>query len=85
MDGLRGPKATARRQTTYLRGRRLSVSRRQLGRNQNRGAPGAVRFVQLDPRDIGREAARLQRRASAYIITGWVLLFIAFGFIWLTW
>jgi hypothetical protein len=42
--------------------------------------------VLIDPRHLADEAAQVERRSRAYVIvTGFLILFVAFAFIWLTW
>jgi hypothetical protein len=47
---------------------------------------GLMPMVRVDHRHLAKEAARRERRSWAYlIITGVIILLVAFGFIWLTW
>jgi hypothetical protein len=45
-----------------------------------------VIMMRTDPRNLAHEATLLERRSRTYVlITGVLILFAAFGFIWLTW
>jgi hypothetical protein len=45
-----------------------------------------VIMMRTDPRNFAHEARLLERRSRIYVlITGVMILFAAFGFIWLTW
>jgi hypothetical protein len=43
-------------------------------------------MVRIDLSYLAQEAAQRERRSRAYlIITGTIIVLVAFGFIWLTW
>jgi hypothetical protein len=45
-----------------------------------------MRMVRIDPSYLAQEAALRERRSRTYlIITGTIIVLVAFGFIWLTW
>ena len=75
MNGLRGARAVARRRTSYLKGRRLSVSRRQRARNQYRRAVGfySAVTVMVDQSERRRELADAPNRGAP----AWLLFALA--------